>query len=327
MLLIFINKQALSSKGCRIPFFLAFLHMATGAVLARFAMRLQYSLHSDVVLTSQSQVAKEMSDAGTLRGWLASEYNAIAALLAGALVCANGAYMFLSVPLIQMLKAGAPAVTYFAGIGIGAEVFSGQQMTNVLIICGGVFMSVYAASDFNGIGVAFQILAITCDSLRCTLLQRAVSRSGAQMNPIAALAEFAPRAAAMLAIPTLYLEAPALLAAHECLAQSWRLLFASCIVAFGLNVAVCTLIGATSALTTSISGILKDIICIAIAIRLHNVPVAAQQWIGYVITLWGIGWHHYRTIFNKNYDQNTCKVVHAILPKSTVHEAPVTPAS
>jgi drug/metabolite transporter (DMT)-like permease len=207
--------------------------------------------------------------------------------------------MFLSIPMIQMLKAGSPAVTFFAGVVLGAEAFSGAQFFNVLIICAGVLCSAYASVDLHLLGMVLQLASIVCDSLRCSLLQRTMARAGAKMNPMAALAEFAPRAAVLLVLPTLIFDLPVVWASPLCIIQSWPLIAASCAVAFLLNVAICALIGATSALTTSISGVLKDFACIVIAMLVHNVPITPLQWLGYAVSLVGLVWHHYRNVFGR----------------------------
>lgn len=245
---------------------------------------------------------------------LPRDYFLVAALLAGALLCANGGFMLLSIPMIQMLKAGSPAVTFFASVALGAEAFSAAQLLNVLVICAGVLCSAYASTELHLLGVGLQLAAIVCDSLRCSLLQRTMARAGAKMNPMAALAEFAPRAATLLVLPTLLVDAPVIWASPLCLLQSWHLIAASCAVAFLLNVAVCALIGATSALTTSVSGVLKDLACIVLAMVLHEVHITHLQWGGYAISLAGLAWHHYRNVFGRG---APVEAVTAALPAPT----------
>lgn len=358
ILLIFINKQILGFTACRLPFLLAFLHMATGGTAASFLVRRQAAVAAaaaaavrapgaaaassphgsnevrsekdpeaavrlddtacDADISSSAEAAaaaaagpartcaalasplSSSSSSSSAQLGVQRDYFLVAAFLAGALLCANGGFMFLSIPMIQMLKAGSPAVTFFAGLVLGAEAFSGVQLLNVLIICAGVLCSAYASVNLHLLGMVLQLASIVCDSLRCSLLQRAMARAGVKMNPIAALAEFAPRAAVLLVLPTLIFDAPLIWASPSCLIQSWPLIAASCAVAFLLNLAICALIGATSALTTSISGVLKDFACILIAMLVHSVPITPLQWFGYVISLAGLVWHHYRNVFGRS---------------------------
>jgi Triose-phosphate Transporter family len=311
--LIFINKHLLGFFACRFPFLLAFLHMATGGAAASWILyRRNVSKPdgtacdipdcNDHVEDPQSisdlvDLAKDAANDGfTL---CHRDYNLIAAFLTGALVFANGGFMYLSVPVIQMLKAGSPAVTFLVGLGLGAEKFSCVQLLNVTIICAGVFWSAYSSIDLHAWGVVSQMAAIICDCLRCSLLQRTMARNGISMDPIAALSKFAPRAAVLLVLPVVFIEGRAIRDSFSCLASSGTLIAASCIVAFLLNLAVCALIGATSALTTSISGVLKDVACIILAVQLHHVRVTPLQLAGYTTSLSGLAWYHYRNIFTR----------------------------
>jgi drug/metabolite transporter (DMT)-like permease len=230
---------------------------------------------------------------------LERDYFLVAAFFTCAVVCANGAFMFVSIPMIQMLKAASPAVTFFASVALGAEAFSAPQLLNVLVICAGVLTAVYASVEAHALGIGLQVASIVCDSLRVSLLQRTMARAGAKMDPMAALANFAPRAAVLLVLPMLIFDLPVVAVSPLCLLQSWHLIMASCAVAFLLNVAVCALILATSALTTSVSGGLRDVACILLAMALHDVHVTRLQWGGYAVSLAGLAWHHYRNVFGR----------------------------
>jgi drug/metabolite transporter (DMT)-like permease len=311
--IIFVNKQIL--VACHIPFLLALCHMVVGGCVATCSVNVHGYLTSRCPEEKHNQAecqsptrnvaldGKQGADPITDQSPDAVHggndnyaYNIIAVLFAGALLLANAAYMYLNVPLIQMLKAASPASTFLASVALNAEAFSAVQLANVLLTCIGVFLAAYGATEVYLAGLMMQLGSIVLDSFRCALLQRTMQRAGANMNPMAALAAYGPRAALVLILPTILVDVRVLWQDHQCLHSSWILITLSCALSVLLNACVCALIGATSALTTSISGIIKDVVCIIIAVRLQGILVTHNQWIGYGVALIGLCWHHYRNV-------------------------------
>jgi hypothetical protein len=69
------------------------------------------------------------------------------------------------------------------------------------------------------------------------------------------------------------------------------MLFMNAAVAFCLNVAVVFLIGKTSSLVLTLSGVLKDILLVILSVIIWSTPVTALQMFGYTIALSGLIWY------------------------------------
>jgi hypothetical protein len=69
------------------------------------------------------------------------------------------------------------------------------------------------------------------------------------------------------------------------------MLFMNAAVAFCLNVAVVFLIGKTSSLVLTLSGVLKDILLVILSVIIWSTPVTALQMFGYAIALGGLIWY------------------------------------
>jgi drug/metabolite transporter (DMT)-like permease len=159
----------------------------------------------------------------------------------------------------------------------------------VLIVGLGVVIASYGDVKANFVGVAMQVSSIVCDAVRCTLLQLAMQHSEVKLTPIGTLYHVAPMAAMILSIPAALTDGPRLMHHTAPIPYGWLLV--SCLAASSLNLVVFTLIGKTSALTTSVTGPLKEWVCILTSMFVYGSPVTAQQWLGYAIALCGIFWY------------------------------------
>lgn len=231
---IILNKHILAIMACPYPLTLAFSHMLSGGAMSQLWIRLRQR---------------------KAWGWNQRSFHflCIGLLLALNLSLSNVAFVHLSVPLIQMLKAATPVSIYLIGLISGTEMYLHARAFNVVVICIGVFLSAHGSVEYNFIGIAGQLAAVIADSVRCVLLQREMQNGPS--DPLEALASFAPVAAIALALPSVveWKESHS-----TCSRHAKALIGVSCALVFALNIVVCQLIRATSALTTSLTGIIKE---------------------------------------------------------------------
>lgn len=243
--MVMLNKHIMAATPCRFPLMLALLHMSSGLLLAHASLPFlpieKQSSANDRAKCSRLQVCS------------------VGILLAGVLLTANAAFMRLNVAMIQMLKASTPVTIFLLGVSSRSESYDNIKALNVIVIAFGVILSANGGASFDSLGALLQITSIVLDSMRCLLLQNVISGSGVALDPLNALLQVAPSAVAVLFFPAMALEWPQL-RSSTCLSTSWKYLGLSCAIAFSLNLVVCALIGATSALTTSVSGVLKDFV-------------------------------------------------------------------
>merc|ERR1719171_2297923 len=115
-----------------------------------------------------------------------------AVLLACTLVLGNKSYLFLSVSLIQMVKAGMPMATYLIGCMLGMETVRASIMAVAAGIVVGVSMTITGEIEASLIGIAFMLASFVCEAVRLTTLKRMVSGHGINLDPLSSLIFYAP---------------------------------------------------------------------------------------------------------------------------------------
>ncbi|GBF99466.1 plastidic phosphate translocator [Raphidocelis subcapitata] len=273
---VLVNKHVLFYLKFGFPTTLAVLHMCAAFLSTSALIRLS---------PDGRRHLPSAKAPGSFYGQLAG----ISALFGLVLVLANSAFMYLSVPSIQMLKAGGAATTFCVGLAFGTERYSHNAALKVLIVGAGVLLASYGDVRANLVGVLLQVSSIVADAVRCTLLQLVMQHSEVKLTPVGTLYFVAPMSALILCLPAAFVELPRLL--HHTAPIPWPWLAGSCAAASALNLVVFTLIGKTSALTTSITGPLKEWVCILTAMLVYGTPVTRQQWAGYAVALTGIAWY------------------------------------
>ena len=119
------------------------------------------------------------------------------------------------------------------------------------------------------------------------MVQRLLSSAEFKMDPMVSLYYFAPACAVINGVFTLFVEAPKM-SMLDITNLGYGILLSNALVAFGLNVAVVLLIGKTSAVVLTLSGVLKDILLVVASMTIFKDPVAPWQWFGYSIALGGL---------------------------------------
>jgi hypothetical protein len=324
-LCVLLNKYILFHLKFSFPCTLAVLHMAAASLSTAFLVR--FTSHGAV------PSLKEM-------GWqFSAKLMGVACLFALVLFLSNSAFMFLSVPSIQMLKvrwvlalraacrtcgvskcvlrsavfpcwsvcanlppprpaplrppkkAAGAATTFCIGMVLGVERYCHMALLKVTVVGAGVVIASYGDAKANLFGVGLQVGAILGDALRIILLQLVMQQSHVKLSPVATLFYIAPAAVLAFWLPVATIELPRLLVQDAPIPWVW--LAFSCAAATGLNLVGFTLISATSALTASISGPLKDWVCVVAAMAVFKTPVSTQQWCGYLVAFCGIAWYQY----------------------------------
>lgn len=131
---------------------------------------------------------------------------------------------------------------------------------------------------------------------------------GLKLDPLATLTYLAPCTAVVLLPIVVLVEGPKLQAASsESLVHVPHLLFFSCSAAALINVVIFEFIGATSALTANLSGVLKDVVIIVIAATVQGVPITLLQVAGYSLALCGLWMYQYeKIIMQAPRDKDAC---------------------
>ncbi|KAJ3195648.1 hypothetical protein HK101_011463 [Irineochytrium annulatum] len=186
-----------------------------------------------------------------------------------------------------MLKASTPVAVLFANAVLTTSPIELKTFLNVSVIVFGVMIASYGEIEFVVIGVIVQIIGIGCEAIRLVMVQVLLNSKNYNMDPLCSLYFFAPVCAVMNGVACLIFEREAF--SLEALSVvGFPVFLLNAVVAFGLNVAVVFLIGKTSSLVLCLSGVLKDIILVALSILIWQTTVTPLQFFGYALALGGL---------------------------------------
>ncbi|DBA79296.1 TPA: hypothetical protein ACH3X2_007815 [Trebouxia sp. C0005] len=93
----------------------------------------------------------------------------------------NTAYLFLSISLIEMLKACSPVIIMLGLFIMGLEVPNTRIVTAVLVIVVGTLMASYGAANIDVLGICYMGASIVCEAVRLVMTQ--VLLIGLDCNP------------------------------------------------------------------------------------------------------------------------------------------------
>ncbi|KAK2027243.1 triose-phosphate transporter [Colletotrichum zoysiae] len=225
----------------------------------------------------------------------------IGLLYSGSLVCSNLVYLYLSVSFIQMLKAGAPVAVLFTSWVWGVADPSMKTLYNIVLIVAGVALASFGEIEFSWIGFIFQMGGIIFEAIRLVMIQVLLKgdENAQRMDPLVSLYYYAPVCAVMnffvawaSEFGTFKLE--------DLQKTGVTMLLLNAGVAFMLNVSSVFLIGKTSGLVMTLTGILKNILLIVASVIIWKTSITFMQFVGYAIALFGLvvystGWEQLKS--------------------------------
>ncbi|KAF1356133.1 triose-phosphate transporter family-domain-containing protein [Delphinella strobiligena] len=271
---ILFNKWILDTAKFHYPIFLTTWHLGFATLMTQIMARFTH------VLDSRSKVP--MTGKVYLRAIVP-----IGVFFSLSLICGNLTYMYLSVSFIQMLKATTPVAVLITGWIMGTSPPNYRTLGNVSIIVVGVIIASAGEIKFIVTGVLFQLGGIAFEAVRLNMVQSLLSSAEFKMDPLVSLYYFAPACAIMNGIVALVVEVPKM-SMLDIQNVGYFTLLANAMIAFMLNVSVVFLIGRTSSLVLTLSGVLKDILLVFASMLIFRDPVSPLQFFGYSIALGGL---------------------------------------
>ncbi|KAF2687981.1 TPT-domain-containing protein [Lentithecium fluviatile CBS 122367] len=271
---IIFNKYILDRANFRFPIFLTTWHLVFATVMTQLLARFT------TILDSRKKVP--MTGRVYLRAIVP-----IGIFFSLSLICGNQAYLTLSVAFIQMLKATTPVAVLLATWGMGVHPPNLKTLGNVSFIVIGVIIASFGEIQFVMTGFLFQAGGIIFEAVRLCMVERLLSSAEFKMDPLVSLYYYAPACALMNGFVCLFTELPTM-TMDDIYRVGGFTLTANATVAFLLNVSVVFLIGKTSSLVLTLSGVLKDILLVFASMMLFKDPVSLLQAFGYSIALGGL---------------------------------------
>ncbi|KAK4127361.1 TPT-domain-containing protein [Parathielavia appendiculata] len=273
-LTILFNKWIIDSRGFRYPVILTCWHMVFATIATQVLAR------TTKLLDGRKSV--KMTGRTYLRAIVP-----IGLLYSASLVCSNMVYLYLSVAFIQMLKAAAPVAVLLCSWAWRVEEPSLKRFLNILLIVGGVALASFGEIAFSMTGFLFQLGGIVFEAMRLVMIQVLLAGDTQKMDPLVSLYYYAPVCAVMNIVIAIGSEASSFNPADLATA-GYGLLLLNAMVAFMLNVSSVFLIGKTSGLVMTLTGILKNILLVIISVLIWHTAITCLQFLGYAIALAGL---------------------------------------
>ncbi|CAN8095432.1 unnamed protein product [Discula destructiva] len=271
-LTILFNKWLIDSAG--FPICLTTWHMVFAAIATQVLARTTRLLNG--------RKAVHMTSRKYMRAVVP-----IGLVYSASLVCSNMPYLYLSVAFIQMLKAAGPVSTLVISWLWGVSSPSQSAVLKVLVIVAGVMIASVGEIRIKWIGVFYQIAGLVFESMRLVMTEVLMSNNGEKMDPLVSLYYYAPVCGAMNLVVAYFTELGSFNMADVQRIGSFVLVL-NALVAFFLNVASVFLIGKTSSLALSLSGIFKSILLVVTGVIIWGTPISGVQMFGYLVALFGL---------------------------------------
>ncbi|RGP79965.1 triose phosphate 3-phosphoglycerate phosphate translocator [Fusarium longipes] len=271
---ILFNKWLIDTAGFRYPIILTTWHLLFATIATQLLARTTSLLDSRHALPlSRRLYVRTILPIGVL-------YSA-------SLVFSNIVYLYLSVSFIQMLKATGPVCTLIASWAWGVAQPDGKTFGNVMIIVVGVAIASFGEIEFSMWGFIFQMCGTVAEAVRVVMIQVMLSAEGLRMDPLVGLYYYAPVCTLMNLVVVFFSEGPRF-KWEDAASAGYGMLFANACLAFILNVISVFLIGKTSGLVMTLSGILKSILLVAASVVIWSTHISLLQTLGYSIALMGL---------------------------------------
>ncbi|EWZ02210.1 hypothetical protein FOYG_01572 [Fusarium oxysporum NRRL 32931] len=271
---ILFNKWLIDTAGFRYPIILTTWHLVFATIATQLLARTTTLLDSrhSLPITRRLYIRTILP---------------IGVLYSASLVFSNIVYLYLSVAFIQMLKSTGPVCTLVASWVWGVAQPDSKTFGNIMLIVAGVAISSFGEIEFSWWGFIFQLCGTIAEAVRVVMIQVMLSAEGLRMDPLVGLYYYAPVCTLMNMVVVLFSEGPRF--KWEDAAQAgYGVLLANACLAFFLNVISVFLIGKTSGLVMTLSGILKSILLVAASVVLWGTHISLTQTLGYAVALMGL---------------------------------------
>ena len=214
-----------------------------------------------------------------------------------------------------MLKAFTPVCVLFFSTLAGLQQTTSIEINIVLIICVGVALTSVGELNFSLTGFVLQLLGVVFESGRLVLTNVFMKDLG--LDSLSTLYYVAPVCGALIGCACIAFEAQHIPMESLLSFNLWFVFVANGIVSVALNISSVMLIKHTSALTLTLSGVVKDILLVLLSLAIFKSPVSVLQYLGYSVSLLALNLH-------KEYKQNSALFLG---PQATTSAPTSTPTS
>ncbi|XP_057859699.2 probable sugar phosphate/phosphate translocator At1g06470 isoform X1 [Cryptomeria japonica] len=243
----------------------------------------------------------------------------------------NVALIFISVTFSTMCKSSAPVFLLLFAFAFKLETPSYKLLGIIFVISFGVMLTVAKSTEFNFWGFAFVMMAALMSGFRWTVTQILLQKEEYGLtNPFAVMSYLTPVMALITAIFSLITEPWSSLSktryfdTRQHLFQSSLLMLLGGSLAFFMVLTEYLLISATSAVTFTVAGIVKEVVTIVVAVFFFHDHFTILKGVGLAVIIIGVclfNWYKYQKLKKNplnesstfNMDQNRVPARYVIL--------------
>jgi intracellular septation protein A len=275
--IIFLNKYIMDADGFHFPMALSCLGMTTSSVCSYVAV-----VHLKVIPQTI-----EIN-----RAFWFGRALPIGVFGALTLYFGNLAYLYISVPFIQMLKGMTPIITLVIGVLFGIDAFTMPLCASLAIIGLGVALSSYAEASFVLAGFLAMVAAETAEAGKVVLMQKLMA--GNKLHVLEGLLCFAPPCAMSLFFGVLFLEWDGMVSVgFGKMAAKPALYLTQGLMGFVVNLLILSVIKSTSSVTFKVVSMMKNVAVVVGSIPLFGSDVTFMQGVGYAVSMGGFAMYQW----------------------------------
>mmetsp|Transcript_20385 Transcript_20385/g.37090 ORF Transcript_20385/g.37090 Transcript_20385/m.37090 type:complete len:367 (-) Transcript_20385:61-1161(-) len=234
----------------------------------------------------------------------------ISILYAISLIFSNVAYMFASVSFLQMMKQGNLVFMYILSLVVGIEYLATRKVALIVFIACCTCMTVQGEINFSWAGFTVQLVSQTSEALR--IMMQSLMLSGAMKLDVLTYGLFTMPMCALVLLFVLAINhasegkvfggtmpEPDLAA----FTANLGVLLPNFFLAFLLNIFTSFTIKVTSPLALMLTGVVKDMSIVLVAVVVMSEVISRQQVAGFIMQVAGILTWGLMKLYPKEFEQ------------------------
>jgi hypothetical protein len=207
---------------------------------------------------------------------------------AASICCSNQAYVYCSVPFLQMCKEMNIVMVYLGTLMFGMEKFNMSTFGLLFCVLVGCCMSIHGEMKFSAIGFTYQIVSQVAEVMKILIQQMVLQ--GFKIDPLTMVLVMSPLCLCSLSVVVFFFWEPGIVVAAQ---ANWQHLLLNGCNAFALNVCVAIVLRFASGVSFVLAGVVKDVAIVVAATYFFGASIGYSQGIGFFIAVAGVGCHSF----------------------------------
>lgn len=239
--LINYNKFLMAANVFPFPVALTWLHMSTSLI---FSVAL-YAIFGKTLFPSMDAVCRRPHR-------YFGKILPIALCFGGSIILSNEAYVYCSVPFLQMCKELNIVLVYFLTLALALDKYNPRTAAILLAIMFGCSMGIEGELNYSRVGFLIQISAQVCEVFRIVVQQSVMQ--GQSVDPLSMVLLMSPLCVLAISTALYTFWTPEVIFQMQ---AHWGHLVLNCLTAYALNVIVATLIATCSGVAFVLAGVVS----------------------------------------------------------------------